>query len=315
MARRKKILQTPEPARWLLAFVMRSLFLACVLSLAAAISRAAEAPEADGAEPAQSPTEPSTLCALIEKSAQANDLPVEFFTRLIWKESTFRPGAVSPKGAEGIAQFMPGTAALRRLSDPFDPVEAIPASAAYLRDLVARFGNLGKAAAAYNAGEARVARWLESGGRLPFETEDYVFAITGRPASDWLRPEEPKPPPGAGISAPREPSCLGLAASLARPGAGADIVSSIEKAPWSPWGVQVAGNFSLNRAMASFAALQRRHQAVIGSTPPMVVRSVNRSRGVAPLFQIRLPAPSRDAADAICRKLRAAGGACIIMRN
>ena len=47
----------------------------------------------------------------------------------------------------------------------------------------------------------------------------------------------------------------------------------------------------------------------------MVVRSVNRSRGVAPLFQIRLPADDRVAAEAMCQKLRAKGGACVVMRN
>jgi soluble lytic murein transglycosylase-like protein len=241
-------------------------------------------------------------------------LPVAFFTRLIWKESTFRPGAVSAKGAEGIAQFMPGTAALRRLADPFDPVEAIPASARYLRELKERFGNLGLAAAAYNAGEARAARLVDKGDRLPWETEDYVFAITGRPVEDWRAPQAPLRIE-AGLSAPREESCLSLAATLARPGAGADFVSPIAKASWAPWGVQIAGNFSLNRAMASFSAVQRRYAAVIGDALPMVVRSVNRSRGVAPIFQIRLPAGDRGAAEAICQKLRAKGGACVVMRN
>jgi hypothetical protein len=298
---------------------MVRLVLACLIALlSSTVAGAAEGPnrveaKAEAGEE-NAPTTPATLCSLIETAARANGLPIEFFTRLIWKESTFRPGAVSPKGAQGIAQFMPGTAARRRLSDPFDPVEAIPASARYLRELASRFGNLGIAAAAYNAGEARVARWMASDNRLPLETEDYVFAITGRPAADWRGPQAPARP-GAGLSAPREASCLGLAAALARPGAGAEVVAAIPKAPWSPWGVQVAGNFSLNRALASFAALQRRHQAVIGSSPPMVVRSVNRSRGAAPLFQIRLPAASRDAADAMCRKLRGAGGACIVMRN
>src|SRR5205814_6611619 len=65
-------------------------------------------------------------------------------------------GAVSPKGAEGIAQFMPGTAAERGLANPFDPEQAIPHAARFLAELKRRFGNLGMAAAAYNAGPARV---------------------------------------------------------------------------------------------------------------------------------------------------------------
>ena len=75
------------------------------------------------------------VCRRIEAAAKERDLPPGFLARLIWKESRFDPDAVSPKGASGIAQFMPGTAALRGLEDPFDPRTAIPASAHYLSDL------------------------------------------------------------------------------------------------------------------------------------------------------------------------------------
>src|SRR5699024_2330005 len=100
------------------------------------------------------------LCALIDAAAGAHALPPAFLARLIWKESRFDIRALSPVGAQGIAQFMPGTARLRGLEDPWDPREAIPASAHFLADLRARFGNLGLAAAAYNGGPDRVARWL-----------------------------------------------------------------------------------------------------------------------------------------------------------
>lgn len=258
---------------------------------------------------------PQTICALIESAAAEHRIPVEFFTRLIWKESTFRPTAVSPKGAQGIAQFMPGTAAMRGLADPFDPIEAIPASAKYLRALAARFGNLGLAAAAYNAGEQRVSNWLADGGRLPWETQDYVLTITGRTAEEWSLPDPTVIAGGARAAAKAEAKCLELAALLAKPGAGSEIVEDYPKAPWSPWGVQVAGNFSLNRAMASYAAMQKRHPAILAGQLPMVVRAVNRSRGRAPLFQIRVPAGTRDDAAALCRKLQAAGGACVVFKN
>jgi soluble lytic murein transglycosylase-like protein len=52
------------------------------------------------------------VCAALATAATANDLPVDFFNRLIWQESRFRPDAISPKGAQGIAQFMPETARL-----------------------------------------------------------------------------------------------------------------------------------------------------------------------------------------------------------
>jgi hypothetical protein len=259
---------------------------------------------------------PKTVCTLIEAAATANGIPVDFFTRLIWKESTFRPTAVSPKGAQGIAQFMPGTASLRRLSDPFDPEEAIPVAAAYLRDLVVRFGNIGLAAAAYNAGERRVSDWLAGEGGLPYETQDYVLSITGRPAEDWTTRDPNLIAGGPPAKAKQKPpqSCLIVAAALAKPGAGSVVVESIPKGPWAPWGVQVAGNFSLNRAMASFALVQRKFPAIV-TGPPMVVRKVSRSRGPAPLFQIRLPAPDQKQANDICHRLEAAGGACIVFRN
>ena len=103
------------------------------------------------AAPAMEPVD-QAVCRLIEGAAQAHRLPVGFMTRVIWRESSFRPAVVSPAGAKGIAQFMPGTAQQRGLADPFDPEQAIPKAAGLLAELRQRFGNLGAAAAAYNAG-------------------------------------------------------------------------------------------------------------------------------------------------------------------
>src|SRR3954462_10595322 len=100
------------------------------------------------------------ICSLIETHAGRNQLPADFFARLIWKESRFDPNAVSPAGAEGIAQFMPGTATIRGLRNSFDIEQAISASAKYLAAMKSSYGNLGLAAAAYNSGENRVSRWL-----------------------------------------------------------------------------------------------------------------------------------------------------------
>jgi hypothetical protein len=124
----------------------------------------------------------------IEAAAIRNDIPIWFLTRLIRQESGFNPQAVSPAGAMGIAQFMPATAAERGLVDPLDPAQAIPKSAELLKDLKGRFGNLGLAAAAYNAGPQRVQTWLSGRGGLPLETRSYVLAITGRPVQDWAPP-------------------------------------------------------------------------------------------------------------------------------
>ncbi len=125
------------------------------------------------------------LCETIMSSAQASDLPIAFFSNLIWQESRFRTAAVSPVGAQGVAQFMPATAAAFGLDNPFDPAAALPASARFLRELRQQFGNLGLAAAAYNAGPKRVLDWLAKKRKLPQETQHYVLTITGRPAEHW----------------------------------------------------------------------------------------------------------------------------------
>src|SRR5258708_13127043 len=81
---------------------------------------------------------------------------------------------------------MPATAAEVGLDDPFDPVKALPASARFLRKLHNEFGNLGLAAAAYNAGSGRIQKWLSARSALPRETRDYVRIITGNNAENWL---------------------------------------------------------------------------------------------------------------------------------
>ncbi len=80
---------------------------------------------------------------------------------------------------------MPSTANDRGLADPFDPATAIPASAKLIAELAQRFGNLGLAAAAYNAGPHALANWLAGQGDLPAETQDYVLAITGHDVGEW----------------------------------------------------------------------------------------------------------------------------------
>jgi hypothetical protein len=150
------------------------------------------APSADGtrgspaAEGTSSPAStPTTVCRALAAAAAANDLPFAFLTRLIWQESRFKAEAVSRAGAQGVAQFMPGTARLRAFGNPFDPLEAIAESARLLRDLNREFGNLGLAAAAYNAGPRRIRDWLGGRRPLPGETRAYVRIVTGRSAEEW----------------------------------------------------------------------------------------------------------------------------------
>jgi len=124
------------------------------------------------------------ICKTLIHVAKANDLPVGFFTNLIWRESNFDHVAISRVGAMGIAQFMPDVADRLGL-DAFDARDALPASGRLLRTLRARFGNLGLMAAAYNAGPKRVSDWLEQRSTLPKETRDYVTNITGRTVEHW----------------------------------------------------------------------------------------------------------------------------------
>jgi len=155
------------------------------------------------AEPAQTPRDanlkvpPHTshsvgdLCSAIYTSAEDNNLPVPFFANLIWQESELQLDSVSSAGALGIAQFMPKVAAEVGLRDPFDPHQALPASARFLRALRQQFGNLGFVAAAYNAGAHRVADWLDHDRALPRETKTYVLRITGRSAEAWRKSPVP----------------------------------------------------------------------------------------------------------------------------
>ena len=155
----------------------------------AAASALSEVSEADTDEGSGRPAEVSLddLCNLLLTSARDNDLPMPFFANLIWQESHLKDDAVSSKGAMGIAQFMPETAADTGLDDPFDPLQAIPASARFLQRLREQFGNLGFVAAAYNAGPRRVAEWLERRHGLPLETRNYVLRVTGLTVDAWRR--------------------------------------------------------------------------------------------------------------------------------
>jgi hypothetical protein len=270
----------------------------------AAVARESEAREA--------------MCLMIESAARASDLPLEFFARVIWQESRFQPDAVGPvtrsgERAQGIAQFMPGTAGERRLLDPFDPVQALPKSAEFLDELRQQFGNLGLAAAAYNAGPRRVQEWLAGTGGMPQETRNYVVAITGSTVEAWtVAGRNGKMPERA-----RTSSCRELMALLKR--APNPFVAGLEQritlSAAKSWGVQLAAGFSRDKALATYARAMKRLSAVIGDQDPSLLSSVMRSRGTRPFYQVRIGADTRPAADDLCNRIRRAGGACFVLRN
>lgn len=289
------------------------------LVLLALLPGTAAAQEPSAVAPAPAPpasqATTDTLCLLLESAAAANDLPLEFFVRLIWKESRFVPDAIGPptrsgQRARGIAQFMPGTAAERGLLDPLDPIAALPKSAELLRDLRGEFGNLGLAAAAYNAGPRRVHDWLAGSGGMPAQTRDYVAAITGRAIEDW-RDAKADAAPHASSSCPEIVAGLGRAPNA--------FVASLEQRVASgiarPWGVQLAAGFSRDGVLKTYAALETKYRAGLAGADAIVLRAPFRSRGTREFYQVRIGADTRGQAVSMCQKLHAAGAACLVLRN
>jgi hypothetical protein len=270
------------------------------------------------AETAPQASTSASICLLVESAAQAHGLPFEFFARLIWQESRFRSDAVGPvtrggQRAQGIAQFMPGTASERGLFDPFNPIAALPKSAEFLEELHVQFGNLGLAAAAYNAGPKRVRDWLAGHGGLPTETRNYVISITGRSADDWAAASR-----GHEDLAPtRRTSCGELMAMLKEqpsPFMG-ELERHVREGTERPWGVQLSAGFRRDRVLTAYAAIERSYRAILENRDPIIIGSTFRSRGTQTFYQVRIGADSRAAANELCSSLHRAGGACLVLRN
>ncbi len=256
----------------------------------------------------------AAVCLMLESAAQANGLPIAFLTRLIWRESNFNVGAVGPmtrygSRALGIAQFMPESAAESGLADPFDPVQALPKAAELLRRLAERFGNLGLAAAAYNAGPRRVREWLAGTGYMPSETRAYVLAITGRTVEYWAIPpkenvEDAKAKQKAPVTPVKKPAnCETTLASLDQPPGrfAFELNRRVAAAIGKPWGVELAAGFSRQRVLEHYARAMQRLAAVIGSQDPILVRATVRNRGSTPFYQARIGADTRRAAELAVR--------------
>lgn len=264
---------------------------------------------ASASQGASGETIEQALCRLIEGAARRQDIPRDFLTKLIWRESSFRTSAVSPVGAQGVAQFMPGTAKERGLADPFDPEQAIPKAAELIAELSGRFGNLGLAAAAYNGGPARVSSWLSGRGDLPRETRNYVASITGRAVEEWAEDLKRSPEPQEQEDAKQDPeSCQQVVAALRQPGRADDI-----EAPFAPWGVQLAGNFSKARALASYKRASAAYASLLKDTRPMIIGTRLRYRGTRTFYRVRIPAESRRSGEDLCQKIRSLRGSCVVL--
>jgi Transglycosylase SLT domain/SPOR domain len=287
----------------------------------AALAQTAAQPDQVAANQVASPSPGSreSICLMIESAARANDLPVDFFARVIWQESRFQPDVVGPRTrngqrAQGIAQFMPGTAAERRLLDPFDPVEALPKSAEFLAELRNQFGNLGLAAAAYNAGPQRLRDFMAGTRPLPAETRNYVMAITGMSVDDWAKGAMAAGEPRA---QPAVANCYDLIALLKQaPNLFVEeLQDRINLVAESRWGIELGAGFSRERVLTAYAGLLKRFEKILSGHDPSILASILRSRGTRPFYQVRIGAETRESANSLCAKIKHAGGACFVLRN
>jgi hypothetical protein len=226
---------------------------------------------------------------------------------------------------------MPGTAAERGLLDPFNPVEALPKSAEFLAELRSRFGNLGLAAAAYNAGPRRVHDYILGARGLPAETRKYVLAVTGRAVDDWSKDArggaktETEPgtehktehPTGEIGEAPAVAGCHDLVALLGQaPNPFVEeLRQRINLVATSPWGVELSAGFSHDRVLTAYADLLKRFAQILSGHDPSILSNTFRSRGIGMFYQVRVGAQTRESANILCTQIRRAGGACLVLRN
>ncbi|MEM7641745.1 MAG: lytic transglycosylase domain-containing protein [Pseudomonadota bacterium] len=249
------------------------------------------------------------VCAQIEAEARLHGLPPGFLARLLWQESRFDPGAVSPMNAMGIGQFIASTADLRGLRDPFNPAEAIEKSAEYLGEMTRRYGNVGLAAIGYNGGERRVEGFMDRSGGLARETVDYVRIITGHPAEAW----RDTPPDGASFvletGKPFRDACEAMARDRR--------VTPLGPPPSriSAWGVQVGYGVTRAAARASFERLTRSCRRAAPEEKLEFVSLDRRGPGRPDIVAARLGAGSRDEAMGLCRAVSRAGCTCRVFRN
>jgi Transglycosylase SLT domain/SPOR domain len=264
-----------------------------------------EAQQDQQREPGSSPAAPASLCDVLAKAAARHELPADFFTRLIWQESRFKADAISRAGAQGVAQFMPATARLRQLENPFDALAAIDKSAQLLRELHRDFGNLGLAAAAYNAGSGRVRDWLVGRRPLPGETRAYVRLVTGRSVEEWAGGQ-------TNLLETRSLKVLPCnlpAATLVRASRDASTRTETIK----PWGVEVVGSSTPALALARYREWRSKYATIVGGREPhVVIRGVLGDMGAA---RVRIGADSQADAAKLCAALRAARTYCDVMRN
>ncbi|MEX0365050.1 MAG: lytic transglycosylase domain-containing protein [Ruegeria sp.] len=249
------------------------------------------------------------ICQHIQNTSRRHMLDPGFFARLLWQESRFDANALSPAGAQGIAQFMPSTAKLRGLTDSYNPAEAMERSAHYLAELQRRYGNPGLAAVAYNGGERRADSFLQ-GGRLARETVDYVRIITGLEAEDWRDAPPATHDFSLNVGAGFLPACLAMARTR--------TVSKIKGVPGKPalpkWGAQIAFGNTKDAARVKARRIAGTCRA-LSDRKVDIIFVPNRVQGRPGYHMARVSGHDRNQVADVCREIRTQGCPCAVYKN
>lgn len=249
-------------------------------------------------------------CNAIRTFADRHGLSRDFFARLIWQESRFDQNALSHANARGIAQFIPSTAALRGLKDPYNPADALEHSAQYLAEMVKKYGNEGMAAIGYNGGERRAEGFLQGGG-LARETVNYVPIITGLAAEVWRDTPPKEPDFRLSKDKPFLPACYDMARNRR--------VSALRITPpepvLKPWGVQIAFGTSTDAARTKAKSSTASCPAPIKDRKLQMVFKKNRVSGRKGFYFAQLGSTDRQSAQALCDRMRRSGCICLVVKN
>jgi hypothetical protein len=250
-------------------------------------------------------------CNAIEIFTKRHGLDSGFFARLIWQESRFDPNALSHANARGIAQFIPSTARLRGLKNPYNPADALEHSAQYLAEMVRRYGNEGMAAIGYNGGERRASGFLEGKGLAP-ETVNYVPIITGLSAEQW-RDATPKDPD---FRLAKDENFYAACSEMAR-NRKLSPIKRVKPAapPIKPWGVQLGFGTSKKSATAKVRARTGNCRGLIKREKLDLIYVKNRVSGKKGYFFARIGRNSREGAQKLCSNLKKQRCSCLIVNN
>lgn len=247
-------------------------------------------------------------CNAIRTFADRHGLNTDFFARLIWQESRFDPHALSPANARGIAQFIPSTAALRGLADPYNPADALEHSAQYLAEMVARYGNEGLAAIGYNGGERRAEGFLTGGGLAP-ETVQYVPIITGLNVEDWRDAAPAAHDFRLSKTEPFLTACYKMGQNRR--------LTPLKRPPprIKPWGVQVAFGTSIQQANARVRERTASCRGPLKGEKIQMVFEKNRVSGRKGFHFAQYAKDTRQEAQKLCDAIRRQGCICLTVKN